>query len=323
MKGEKKEIKSKMAELKVLAEQENLDISHDLKSLEDKLEGKKGSETWKKVELARHIERPRALDYIRLICDDFIEFHGDRLYRDDPALIGGIGTVDGRAITFIGNQKGRNMKENLARNYGMGSPEGYRKALRLAKQAEKFGRPVVTFIDTSGAYPGLESEERGIGEAIARNLKEFAHLKTPIICFVIGEGGSGGALGIGVGDKTYMLENAIYSVISPEGFASILLRDAQKAKEAADIMKLTAQDIHDFGIIHGIVPEAPGGAHTDPEFTARAIKKIILRDTSKLVVKSPERLIRYRAKKIREIGHFNENPVRNQDLFRIFSKLFS
>lgn len=314
-------IQSKIEEIKLLAEKEQINVS-GLDDLIKRYAGGNSDDTWKKVQLARQIDRPNTRDYIDLICEDFIELHGDRHYGDDPAIIGGIGTIDGQPITFIGHQRGHNMKENLARNYGWAYPEGYRKALRLARQAEKFHRPIVTFIDTAGAYPGVHAEERGIGEAIAVNLKTFSMLKTPILCFIIGEGGSGGALGIGVGDKLYMLENSIYSVISPEGFASILLRDAERAREAAQLMKVTAQDVEVFGIIHGIVPEVPGGAHLDPPFTAKEIKKIINRDLKSLAPRSPEQLVRYRSKKIREIGHVNENNSQAQDLFRIFSKVF-
>jgi len=317
------ELKNKLEELKDLAGKNNLDINKSLSEIEAMLNVGKNSPTWEKVQLARRLDRPGALEFINLICDEFIELHGDRYFKDDPALIGGIGTIDGQAITFIGNQKGSNLKENLYRNYGMGGPEGYRKALRLAKQAEKFHRPIVTLIDTSGAYPGPEAEARGIGEAIAQNLKHFSLLKVPIICFVIGEGGSGGALGIGVGDKLYMLENSIYSVISPEGFASILLRDSNKAKEAADIMKMTAKDLFEFGIIHGIIPEAPGGVQNDPAYTANMIKELILSNIAVLKKKKPESLIRYRSRKIREIGQFTENAGKEQDLFGLFSRLFS
>ena len=313
-------IQSKIEEIKVLAERENIDIS----GLEDLLAhyAPGTGDTWEKVQLARRIDRPNTLEYIDIICDDFVELRGDRRYGDDPAMIGGIGILEGRPVTFIGHQRGHNLKENIARNYGWAYPEGYRKALRLAKQAEKFRRPVVTFIDTAGAYPGVQAEERGIGEAIAVNLREFSVLKVPIICIVIGEGGSGGALGIGVGDKIYMLENSIYSVISPEGFASILLRDAERAREAAEIMKVTARDVADFGIIHGIIPEAPGGAHMDAEFTAGEIRKVIVKDLKSLMSRSPDQLIRYRSKKIREIGHVNENNAKAQDLFGIFAKVF-
>lgn len=317
------ELKNKLDEIKELAHRENLDISRNLDEIEAMLNVGKDSPTWEKVQLARRLDRPGALEFINLICDEFLELHGDRYCGDDPALIGGIGMIGDQPVTFIGNQKGSNLKENLHRNYGMGSPEGYRKALRLAKQAEKFHRPIVTLIDTSGAYPGPEAEARGIGEAIAQNLKHFSLIKVPIICFVIGEGGSGGALGIGVGDKLYMLENSIYSVISPEGFASILLRDNTKAKEAADIMKMTAKDLFEFGIIHGIIPEAPGGVHNNPQYTADMIKELILSNIAVLGKKKPESLIRYRSRKIREIGQFTETARKEQDLFSLFSRLFN
>jgi len=214
-----KDLASALERLRKLASESGLDIGDELGSVEAKVKASSKTEsTWRRVELARHPDRPYSLDYISRIFDDFTEFHGDRYHGDDQAIVGGIGFLAGRPVTIIANQKGRNLKENMRRNHGMASPEGYRKALRLAKQAEKFHRPIVTFVDTSGAYPGIEAEERGIGEAIARNLREFSQLKTPIICVIIGEGGSGGALGICVGDKIYMLENAVYSVISPEGW---------------------------------------------------------------------------------------------------------
>ena len=241
-----------------------------------------------------------------MIFENFTELHGDRFFGDDPAMIGGIGFIDGRPITVIGTQKGRNLRETIDRNGGMANPEGYRKALRLAKQAEKFQRPIVTFIDTQGAYPGLGAEERGIGEAIAVNLRELSRLKTPIICFVIGEGGSGGALGIGVGDKIYMLENAIFSVISPEGCASILLRDSSRAKDAAVMLKITSRDILDLKMINGIIKEPEGGAHTDPQKTAEAIRAQIVKDLDDLCKRDPAVLVKYRSKKIRASGCFSE-----------------
>ncbi|MDR2370463.1 MAG: acetyl-CoA carboxylase carboxyl transferase subunit alpha, partial [Treponema sp.] len=217
------ELRRKLEELKRLTKESGIDAAKELENIEAKIEAGSITETtWKRVELARHPERPYAMDYINRIFDNFMELHGDRVFADDPALIGGVGFLDGRPVTILANQKGRTLKENVFRNHGMANPEGYRKALRLARQAEKFRRPIITFVDTSGAYPGLGAEERGIGEAIARNLRDFSRLKTPIICVIIGECGSGGALGISVGDKIYMLENAIYSVISPEGCASIL-----------------------------------------------------------------------------------------------------
>lgn len=297
-----------LEQLEEIAKNHDIDLTEEIKKITKKLENSDTvSRVWEKVELARHTDRPRALDYIDMIIDDFTELHGDRYYGDDPAIVGGIGFLDGIPVTVIGNMKGRNLKETIDRNGGMANPEGYRKALRLAKQAEKFGRPLITFIDTQGAYPGLGSEERGIGESIAVNLREFSQLKTPVICIVIGEGGSGGALGIGVGDKIYMLENAIYSVISPEGCASILLRDSARAKDAAAMLKITSSDILSMKIVNGVIPEPEDGAHTDPEETAKAIKAQIKSDLEKLMSKTPEVLVKYRTKKIREMGVFTEN----------------
>lgn len=293
--------------LKDIAQKAGLDISEELAKINAKLESSTAlSKTWERVELARHSDRPRTLDYINLIFDNFTELHGDRFFGDDPAMIGGIGFIDGRPVTVIGTQKGRNLRETIDRNGGMANPEGYRKAMRLAKQAEKFKRPIITFIDTQGAYPGLGAEERGIGEAIAFNLREFSRLKTPIICIIIGEGGSGGALGIGVGDKIYMLENAIFSVISPEGCASILLRDSSRAKDAAAMLKITSQEVLDLKVINGIIPEPEKGAHTDPKKTADAIREQILKDLDDLTKRDPAVLVKYRSKKIRSIGKYSE-----------------
>ena len=293
--------------LKDIAQKAGLDISEELAKINAKLESSTAlSKTWERVELARHSDRPRTLDYINLIFDNFTELHGDRFFGDDPAMIGGIGFIDGRPVTVIGTQKGRNLRETIDRNGGMANPEGYRKVMRLAKQAEKFKRPIITFIDTQGAYPGLGAEERGIGEAIAFNLREFSRLKTPIICIIIGEGGSGGALGIGVGDKIYMLENAIFSVISPEGCASILLRDSSRAKDAAAMLKITSQEVLDLKVINGIIPEPEKGAHTDPKKTADAIKEQILKDLADLTKRDPAVLVKYRSKKIRSIGKYSE-----------------
>ena len=293
--------------LKDIAKKAGLDISEELAKINAKLESSTAlSKTWERVELARHSDRPRTLDYINLIFDNFTELHGDRFFGDDPAMIGGIGFIDGRPVTVIGTQKGRNLRETIDRNGGMANPEGYRKAMRLAKQAEKFKRPIITFIDTQGAYPGLGAEERGIGEAIAFNLREFSRLKTPIICIIIGEGGSGGALGIGVGDKIYMLENAIFSVISPEGCASILLRDSSRAKDAAAMLKITSQEVLDLKVINGIIPEPEKGAHTDPKKTADAIKEQIIKDLDDLTKRDPAVLVKYRSKKIRSIGKYSE-----------------
>ena len=295
--------------LKALAKENNLDISAEIAKIEQKMEtsARAVDKVWEKVSIARNPERPRTLDYIEMIFDDFTELHGDRHYGDDPAMIGGIGFLNGMPVTVIGNMKGRNLKETIERNGGMANPEGYRKALRLGKQAEKFHRPIISFIDTSGAFSGQGAEERGVGEAIAMNLREFSRLKTPIICIIIGEGGSGGALGIGVGDKIYMLENTIYSVISPEGCASILLRDSTRAKDAAAMLKITSQDVMDLKVINGIIPEVEGGAHNDPQAAALAIKKQIVADLDDLAKRNPAVLVKYRVKKIRSMGSFYSN----------------
>jgi len=255
---------------------------------------------WERVELARKLERPKTCDYINNIFDDFIELHGDRNFADDKAIVGGIATIDGIAVTVIGEQKGKNAKENIERNFGMPSLEGYRKALRLMKQAEKFKRPIITFIDTPGAYPGIGAEERGQGEAIAQNIMEMSKLKVPIICIVIGEGSSGGALAIGVGDKIVMLENAIYSILSPEGFASILYKDASKAKEAAQNMKITAQDLKELELIDDIIKEPKGGVQEDIEKVIKELKKYIIKNVKQLQKLTKEELIEQRYQKFRK-----------------------
>ena len=271
---------------------------------------------WDRVELARKLERPKTCDYINNIFDDFIELHGDRNFADDKAIVGGIATIDGIAVnkaivggiatidgiavTVIGEQKGKNAKENIERNFGMPSPEGYRKALRLMKQAEKFKRPIITFIDTPGAYPGIGAEERGQGEAIAQNIMEMSKIKVPIICIVIGEGSSGGALAIGVGDKIVMLENAIYSILSPEGFASILYKDASKAKEAAQNMKITAQDLKELGLIDDIIKEPKGGVQEDIEKVIKDLKIYIIKNIKQLQKLTKDELIKERYQKFRK-----------------------
>ncbi|MFP4429638.1 MAG: acetyl-CoA carboxylase carboxyltransferase subunit alpha [Spirochaetaceae bacterium] len=295
------ELERKIEELRRLAASERPELESEISRLTARLksEGQEElPEAWHRVQTARHPKRPTTLDYISSITDRFCELHGDRAYGDDQALIGGVASIEGRYVTILGHQKGRTMKENLSRNYGMGHPEGYRKALRLAKQAEKFRRPIVSFIDTPGAYPGLASEERGVAQAIAENLRDFSVLRTPIVCIVIGEGGSGGALGIGVGDRVYMMENSIYSVISPEGFASILLRDASKAKEAATLMRLTAPDLLSFKLIDGIIPEPPGGAHTDPAYTAGRVRIQLAETLRELGSKPIDVLLRERSQRI-------------------------
>jgi len=300
-------IEEKVDELKKLMEASGVDAADELARLEDKIKSRsKVEKVWRQVELARHPERPYSLDYIERIFDNFIELHGDRVFADDPAIVGGVAFLASRPVTIIAQQKGRTLKENVWRNHGMANPEGYRKALRLAKAAEKFRRPIVTFVDTSGAYPGIGSEERGVAEAIARNLRDFSQLTVPIVCVVIGEGGSGGALGICVGDKVYMLENAVYSVISPEGCASILLRDASKAKDAAAMLSITSGDLMDFKVITGVIPEPEGGAQADLDGVATAIKETLVRDLDELCGKKPEALVRQRNQRIRKVGHWGE-----------------
>ena len=256
---------------------------------------------WDRVTLARELDRPKALDYINSLFEDFIELHGDRRFGDDKSIIGGIATLEGKPVTVIGEQKGKNVRENMERNFGMPEPEGYRKALRLMKQAEKFKRPIITFIDTPGAYPGMGAEERGQGEAIAKNLMEMSRIKVPIICIVIGEGSSGGALAIGVGDKVVMLENAVYSILSPEGFASILYKDSSKAKEAAENMKMTANDLKKLGIIDKIIKEPENGAQNDFETVVEEIKKYLVQNIKKLEELTEKELIEQRYEKFRNM----------------------
>ncbi len=301
-------IRAKIQELQELALRENIDIEADLARLANRL-AEEDDEAWRRVELARNQDRPTVLQYLELISERFIEVHGDRTFGDDPALIGAIATIGGVHCTVLGHQKGRNMRENIRRNYGMAHPEGYRKALRLAQQAEKFGRPILTLVDTPGAFPGLASEERGIGEAIARNLREFSRLRTPIITIIVGEGGSGGALGIGVADRVYMMENTVYSVISPEGFASILLRDTKKARQAAGLMRMTAPDLSAFEVISGIIPEPPGGAHRDPTAAAARLRSRFLSSYEELRRKKPERLLRERSERLLSLGSFRVEPA--------------
>ncbi|MGL4345255.1 MAG: acetyl-CoA carboxylase carboxyltransferase subunit alpha [Cellulosilyticaceae bacterium] len=261
---------------------------------------------WDKVQIARMIERPRSIFYIDEIIEDFMELHGDRGYQDDTAIIGGIGKIGNHTVTVIAHNKGNNAKENIARNFGMSHPEGYRKALRLMKQAEKFGRPVVCLIDTPGAYCGLGAEERGQGEAIARNLMEMARLKVPIIAGIIGEGGSGGALALGVADRIFMQQNTTYSILSPEGFASILWKDSSLAEKAAEMMKMTADDLKEMGIIDAIVEEPAGGAHKAPELAARYLKDYIKSQLDELIQLDEETLATTRYNRFREYGQFIE-----------------
>jgi acetyl-CoA carboxylase carboxyl transferase subunit alpha len=262
---------------------------------------------WQRVQLSRHPDRPYTLDYIETICDKFIELHGDRNFGDDKAMLGGFGEIGGHSIMFIGQQKGRNTKQRQFRNFGMANPEGYRKALRLMKLAEKFNKPIVTLIDTPGAFPGVEAEERGQGEAIARNLKEMFMLRVPVICIVIGEGASGGALGIAIGDRVFMLENTWYSVISPESCSSILWRSWDYKEQAAEALKLTAKDMHKFGLVDEIIKEPLGGAHTDPVSTAKKLKKTILETLEELSKMDPDDRIAQRIEKFSQMGVVVEN----------------
>lgn len=284
-----------------------VDMSATINELKGKLEETKldiynNMTGWQKVQMSRHAERPQTFDYIEMICDEFIELHGDRTVRDDKAIVGGIASINGQSVMIIGHQKGKNTKERQYRNFGMANPEGYRKALRLMKMAEKFGIPVVTLIDTMGAYPGLEAEERGQGEAIARNLLEMSVLEVPIICVVIGEGASGGALGIGIGDRVYMLQNTWYSVISPESCSSILYRSWDQKEKAAESLKLTAEDMLGNGLIDGIISEPLGGAHQDAELTAQNLKNQIISDLKVLTAKDAQVLVSERINKFSNMG---------------------
>ncbi|MCD6452469.1 MAG: acetyl-CoA carboxylase carboxyltransferase subunit alpha [Acidobacteria bacterium] len=263
---------------------------------------------WQKVLMARHPERPYTLDYIELLFDDFLEIHGDRRFADDPAIVGGIAFYKGMPVAVIGHQKGRDIKQRLHRNFGQAHPEGYRKALRIMKLAEKFGRPIISFVDTPGAFPGIGAEERGQAEAIAYNLREMAKLKVPFLIIVTGEGGSGGALGIGVGNRVLMLEYAIYSVISPEGCAAILWRTQEKKEEAAENLRLTAQDLYNFGVIDEIIPEPPGGAQANPREMAEILDGYIERHLKELSKLSPEELREQRYQRFRKLGVFEEVP---------------
>nr|WP_142413801.1 acetyl-CoA carboxylase carboxyltransferase subunit alpha [Hathewaya massiliensis] len=304
-------LKEKIKDLKSISLEQNIDLVSEISLLEKKLEKMEREvyenlEPWDKVKIARLVERPTALDYINKIFTNFIEFHGDRLYGEDLSIVGGIATINGIPVTIIGQQKGRNLEENIERNFGMPHPEGYRKALRLMKQAEKFKRPIICFVDTPGAFCGIGAEERGQGEAIARNLLEMSDLETIIISIVIGEGGSGGALALAVGDEVWMLQNSIYSILSPEGFASILFKDAKRAREASETMKITAEDLSEFGIIDRIIKEPLGGAHKDLDNMASVLKKHLEESLPRLLKEPIEGLLKKRYYKFRKIGAFTE-----------------
>lgn len=305
------ELEAKLAGMKEIARDSDVDVTDAIKTLESKIKGLKKEifenlTRWQRVQLSRHPDRPYALDYIYEIADDFIELHGDRNVKDDKAMVGGFGSIDGKTFMFIGQQKGRNTKDRQYRNFGMANPEGYRKALRLMKLAEKFNKPIVTLIDTPGAFPGLEAEERGQGEAIARNLKEMFMLKVPVICIVIGEGASGGALGIAIGDKVMMMENTWYSVISPESCSSILWRSWDYKEQAAEALKLTADDMTGLGMVDAIIKEPLGGAHTDMKGMSKKLKKTIQKETEDLEKLDVDERISLRIDKFCNMGVFNE-----------------
>lgn len=312
--SEQEILRERLKELEQLAAQVDPSLKNDIEKISKRLKSEEESQkaeeaakadepvAWKRVQLARHKNRLTTLEYISKIFDDFMELHGDRLYRDDHAVVGGLAWLGETPVTVIGHQKGRDVKENIKRNFGMAHPEGYRKALRLMRQAEKFGRPIICFIDTPGAYCGLGAEERGQGEAIARNLLEMSDLKVPVISIVIGEGGSGGALAFGVGNEVWMLENSIYSVLSPEGFASILWKDASRAKEAAGIMKITADDLNTFGLIDKVIPEHEKGVHEDPAITVDFLKDALIKELDRYSDMTSEEIVTSRYEKFRKMG---------------------
>lgn len=303
-----KELEEQLTKCRAIGTESEVDVTDTCQQIEDKLNETKKKiyenlTPWQRVQLSRHPSRPYALDYIKAMCGEtFLELHGDRNVRDDKAMIGGLGKIGNQSYMFIGTQKGYNTKTRQYRNFGMANPEGYRKALRLMKMAEKFGIPVVSFIDTPGAYPGIEAEERGQGEAIARNIQEMTRLKVPIIVVIIGEGASGGALGIGVGDKVFMLENTWYSVISPESCSSILWRSWEFKEQAAEALKLTATDMKKLKLVDEIVTEPLGGAHSDREATCKAVKKAITDTYEALKKLSPEQLVKERMEKYSNMG---------------------
>lgn len=301
------ELEAKLQDMKNLASNNDVNVGEAVKSLEDKIKILKKDTfqnltRWQRVQLSRHPERPYTLDYIYEITQDFVELHGDRTVKDDKAMIGGFATIDDQSFMIIGQQKGRNTKQRQMRNFGMANPEGYRKALRLMKLAEKFNKPIITLIDTPGAFPGLEAEERGQGEAIARNLKEMFMLTVPVICIIIGEGASGGALGIGIGDKILMLENSWYSVISPENCSTILWRSWEYKEQAAEALKPTAKDMKELKIIDGIIKEPIGGAHTDLKAAAKEVKKAIMKNFKELDALSAQERIESRIEKFCNMG---------------------
>lgn len=303
------ELKSKIEELRKFGAEKQIDFTDEIAKLEDRyavLEEELYSSltAGQKMQIARHPSRPTTLDFINSICTDFIELRGDRMYADDQAIVGGIAKFNGIPVTVVGHQKGKDTKDNIARNFGSPHPEGFRKALRLMQQADKFGRPIITFLDTKGAFPGAPAEERGVSESIARNLFAMARFRVPIVVVVIGEGGSGGALALGVGNRVLMLEHAIYSVLTPEGAASILFKDASKAADMAEVMKITAQDLMRFDAIDEIVPEPRGGAHRHQEKQGEAVRSAVWKHLQELLQMSGDELVADRYEKFRKIGKF-------------------
>ncbi len=309
-----KDLYDQIEQLKITASKNKLDLSESIQQLEGKIIDKKRDITqsltsWQRVQLSRHPDRPYTLNYIDRICTNFVELHGDRNFKDDKAIVGGFGQIDGQTVMILGQQKGSNTKMRQIRNFGMANPEGYRKALRLMKLAEKFNKPIITLVDTPGAYPGIEAEERGQGEAIARNIFEMLQLRVPVVCIIIGEGASGGAMGIGVGDKVYMMENTWYTVISPESCSSILWRSWDHKEKAAEELKLTSKHMLDFGLVDGIIPEPLGGAHWDYDEAADLVKKKIILAMDELKSLDPDKRIEQRIDKFSKMGFWEENKV--------------
>lgn len=306
------DLKEKIAELKKFTQDSEMDLTDEISTLEQRLKVLEDDiyqnlKPWDRVQMARHQARPSTLDYVAELFTNFIEFHGDRLYGDDEAIVAGIAYYRNKPVTVIGHQRGKDTKENIRRNFGMPHPEGFRKALRHMKQAEKFNRPIICFIDTKGAYPGKAAEERGQSEAIARNLMEMAGLTVPVVCVVIGEGGSGGALALGVGDQIHMLENSTYSVISPEGAAALLWKDSNLAQKAAESMKITAYDLKQLGVVDQIIPEPKGGAHRDIKQQAENIDEVLQQSLQVLTTLTPDELVEQRWEKYKHMGAYKES----------------